>query len=60
MKISSRVEFGKVLYFIQADLQRGGLVVESACVQLFSAPIEDKESGLWNVDAASLFQYQSV
>ena len=56
VKSSSRVEFGKVLYFINANLQHASQTIESACVQLFSSPVEDKESGLWYVDVSRFVQ----
>ncbi|XP_044180783.1 uncharacterized protein LOC114963164 isoform X3 [Acropora millepora] len=56
VKTSSRVEFGKVLYFIDANLQHASQTIESACVQLFSSPVEEKESGLWYVDVRRFVQ----
>ena len=56
VKTSSHVKFGKVLYFIHANLQHVAQAVESACVQLFSSPVEDKESGLWYVDESRFVQ----
>lgn len=50
VKQSLRVEYGKILYFIQADLPHEAPAAESACLKLFSSPVEDKESGLWYVD----------
>ena len=59
VKMSSHVNFGKVLYFIHANVQHVGQAVESACVQLFSSPVEDKKSGLWFVDE-SRFVHKTV
>lgn len=56
VRMSSQVEFGKILNFIQANFQQEGLVVESACVQLFSAPVKDRKSGLWYVDKRKFAQ----
>ena len=56
VKTSSHVEFGKVLYFINANLQHASQTIESACVQLFSSPVEDKESSLWYVDVRRFVQ----